>query len=45
MADLASFTLDTVDSVLLHEVGRDSACSKARPFRGYISNITFVSAG
>ena len=31
--------------VLLHEVGRDSACSKARPFRGYISNITFVSAG
>ena len=31
--------------VLLHEVGRDSACSKARPFRGYISNISFVSAG
>lgn len=28
--------------VLLREVGPDLACSKARPFRGFISNISFT---
>ena len=30
--------------VLLHEVGRDSACSSARPFRGSISSISFAAS-
>jgi hypothetical protein len=31
--------------VLLHEVGPDISCSKLRPFRGYISEISFAPAG
>ena len=31
--------------VLLHEVGPDISCSKARPFRGSISEITFAPTG
>ncbi len=30
--------------VLLHEVGRDNACSKSRPYRGAISEIGFAPA-
>ncbi len=31
--------------VLLHEVGRDSACNKSRPYRGAISEISFAPTG
>ena len=31
--------------VLLHQAGRDSACSTSRPFRGAISEISFSPAG
>ena len=30
--------------VLLHEVGRDSVCSSAHPFRGSISSINFTAS-
>ena len=31
--------------VLLHEIGRSSACSKSRPFRGEVGEISFTAAG